>query len=403
MIKPITFTNKGQQIIGMLHLPDKLKPGEKTPAITMFHGFTGNKSESHRFFVHVARALCRNGFTVLRFDFRGSGDSDGEFEDMTVPGELSDAEASLSYLSSLSFVDENRLGIIGLSMGGRVAAVLASKDRRVRFAILYSAALSPLRQRFLSGIDKASLEKLNKGEAIRLSSGWYLKKPFFDTLDSPVPYDVMGSIKCPVLIVHGDADQVVPVQTAIKGYNIIKNLNGKNELHIVKGGDHVFSLKEHTQEVIAKTVKWLKTLQLERFAEQSSKTPPATGITTWDHSKPWFHGSPLRFKVLRKGSTVTQDRELAEVFSHEPSIVSISENGIKHDGRKPGFLYRIAEDIMPGDVQPHPRSSLPEGKEWITTRDLKVELIGLTVISEDELLTEEEMASLKKKFNKQTG
>jgi len=137
---------------------------------------------------------------------------------------------------------------------------------------------------------------------------------FFDTLDSPVPYDVMGSIKCPVLIVHGDADQVVPVQTAIKGYNIIKNLNGKNELHIVKGGDHVFSLKEHTQEVIAKTVKWLKTLQLERFAEQSSKTPPATGITTWDHSKPWFHGSPLRFKVLRKGSTVTQDRELAETL-----------------------------------------------------------------------------------------
>jgi alpha/beta superfamily hydrolase len=51
----------------------------------MFHGFTGSKIEAHRFFVKLARSLSDSGFIILRFDFRCSGDSDGEFEDITLP------------------------------------------------------------------------------------------------------------------------------------------------------------------------------------------------------------------------------------------------------------------------------------------------------------------------------
>jgi alpha/beta superfamily hydrolase len=124
--------------MGVLHVPDDLKPEQKAPAIAMFHGFTGHKSETHRLFVRIARALCSAGFVVLRFDFRGSGDSDGDFEEMTVAGEVSDAEQAITFLSELPGVDEKTVGVIGLSMGGRVAAVLASKDSRVKFAALRS-------------------------------------------------------------------------------------------------------------------------------------------------------------------------------------------------------------------------------------------------------------------------
>ena len=51
MFKPVTFKNKGQTLVGILHKPDGLKPGEKTPGILMLHGFTGNKTEAHRLFV----------------------------------------------------------------------------------------------------------------------------------------------------------------------------------------------------------------------------------------------------------------------------------------------------------------------------------------------------------------
>ena len=262
MIRPVTFTNNDEQIIGILHVPDGLKKGERAPAIVMFHGFTGHKSEAHRLFVQVARALCNAGYVVLRFDFRGSGDSDGEFEDMTVPGEVSDAVRSIDFISDLDVVNPEKIGVIGLSMGGRVAAILASKDERVKFVALYSAALAPLKEKFLGDLGKKSLEKLERGEAVHIGNGWYLKKAFFETVDSPVPLEVLDRIKVPVLIIHGDSDKVVPLDGAEKGYEMLKSLNSKNELYIVKGGDHVFTRKEHTQEVIEKTLDWLSSLNL---------------------------------------------------------------------------------------------------------------------------------------------
>ncbi|MEM2913117.1 MAG: alpha/beta fold hydrolase [Candidatus Bathyarchaeia archaeon] len=260
MIKPLAFKNQGQQLIGILHIPDELKSGMKAPGILMLHGFTGNRTEAHRLFVHVARSLCDSGYVVLRFDFRGSGDSDGEFEDMTLPGEVSDAERALAFLMRQRCVDRERVGVIGLSMGGRVAAILTSLDGRVKFAVLYSPALGSLGERFLSQASKEALEKLNSGESIEIPGGWYLKKAFFDTVDYIIPLDIMGGIKVPILIVHGDKDEVIPLEEAKKGYEVIRDLNEKNELYVVKGGDHTFSKREHTLEVIEKTLKWINTL-----------------------------------------------------------------------------------------------------------------------------------------------
>jgi len=94
-------------------------------------------------------------------------------------------------------------------------------------------------------------------------------------------------------------------------------------------------------------------------------------------SDTWYHGSPLVLSVLLSGSTITQDRHLAEVFSLKPTLVSLGDDGkIHHNGRADGLLYRMAEPVGPGDVVPHPRSSMPPGLEWLITRPLRVELIG---------------------------
>ena len=264
MIKPVMFTNQGQLLMGVLHVPDKLRPKTKFPGIVMFHGFTGNKVEAHRFFIHVARSLCSSGFVVLRFDFRGSGDSDGEFEDMTLPDEVSDAEKAITFLMRRRYVDRRKIGVIGLSMGGRVAAILASRDKRIKFAILYSPALAPLKDRLLSQIDREKVEKLHSGESVEFSRGWYLKRKFFETVDYIVPLDVMGDIKIPILIIHGDRDETIPLKEAKKGYEIIKGLNENNELYVIKNGDHTFSKKEHTLEVIRKTLAWINSLSIQQ-------------------------------------------------------------------------------------------------------------------------------------------
>jgi alpha/beta superfamily hydrolase len=67
---PLAFKSEGKQVIGILHLPKK----KKSPLIILSHGWSGNKLGAwNAFFVKAVREFSKNGFAVLRFDFRGSG------------------------------------------------------------------------------------------------------------------------------------------------------------------------------------------------------------------------------------------------------------------------------------------------------------------------------------------
>lgn len=112
-------------------------------------------------------------------------------------------------------------------------------------------------------------------------------------------------------------------------------------------------------------------------------------------SETWYHGSPYRLSVLREGSTITRDRHLAEVFSHKPPIVSLEDDGtIRHNGTAAGYLYRVIDPVAEEDVYPHPRSSMPPGKEWLTRRELRVEFIGPVPVREAERLSEQELQEI---------
>jgi len=91
----------------------------------------------------------------------------------------------------------------------------------------------------------------------------------------------------------------------------------------------------------------------------------------------WFHGSNVKFDILRAGSTVTQWQALAEAFSHKPSGLGYDDDGrIEHNGTEYGYLYVIDEPVRIGvDVVQHPRSSMDQNAEFLTTRDLKVRWI----------------------------
>ncbi len=91
----------------------------------------------------------------------------------------------------------------------------------------------------------------------------------------------------------------------------------------------------------------------------------------------WYHGSPQSLTLLATGSTITQERYLAEVFSHKPTLVSLGDSGrLRHNGSAAGFLYRVAETVGPDDIIPVPQSAMPAGLEWLITRPLKVILVG---------------------------
>ena len=124
----------------------------------------------------------------------------------------------------------------------------------------------------------------------------------------------------------------------------------------------------------------------------------SSDVRSESDTRKWYHGSPTKLSTIRTGSTITQDRDLARVFSHKPSIVSVrstpTEQSITHNGTEPGFLYVVAEDVGPEDVYPHPRSTMDEGKEALTRRELRVTLREQTAIKPDELLSEEQVRQL---------
>jgi hypothetical protein len=118
-----------------------------------------------------------------------------------------------------------------------------------------------------------------------------------------------------------------------------------------------------------------------------------------DYTHPWYHGSPLELTTLLTGSTITQRRDLARIFSHKPMIVSFEDDGrIKHNGTQPGYLYIIDEEISPEDVEAHPRTTMGPGDEWLTHRELRLRLLGMVEPRPEELFTAEELEDLHRRI-----
>lgn len=91
----------------------------------------------------------------------------------------------------------------------------------------------------------------------------------------------------------------------------------------------------------------------------------------------WYHGSSEIFSELKANSTITQWKELAEAFSHQPSALWHDDNGvISRNGTEKGYLYIIDEPVTVGlDIYQHPRTTMDENAEFLTRRPLKVRMI----------------------------
>ena len=232
-------------MIGILHLPQGKGP---FPGVAIYHGFTGTKVEPHRIFVKMARALTAAGIAAVRFDFRGSGDSEGDFADMTVSGEIADAIRVLDFLEGQGVVDGDRLGVLGLSMGGAVAASVAGQDRRVKSLALWAAVA----QFSLFESEQDLLEQARTHGSADLG-GNVLKYAFYEDARQQEPLKWVSRFNGAALIVHGDGDPTVPVAHADLYYDAIK---GKKEKFIVPGADHTFNSRDWEAAVIEKTAAW---------------------------------------------------------------------------------------------------------------------------------------------------
>ena len=103
---------------------------KRIPMVILMHGFSSHKNDG--LVLGLADELARRGIASIRFDFNGHGMSEGEFRHMTVPNEVEDALQVFRYVEKLPWV--SKVGLIGHSQGGVVAAMLAGRltQRKVK-------------------------------------------------------------------------------------------------------------------------------------------------------------------------------------------------------------------------------------------------------------------------------
>jgi alpha/beta superfamily hydrolase len=215
-------------------------PGKRL--VILCHGFTGTKTESGRLFVHTARALQKAGVNALRFDFMGSGDSSGDFSQMSPDTQIQDTLDVLSWAQRRY----TKIALLGLSFGG-ATVICAVQQARVRPDALLTWSSVPSFRWWLPVAPKEAAPVA--GNPLIPGRRFYTDRPKVDVPEAYVLLDV------PRLQIQGDRD--------IAGFrDRFAAFCPKNDplvRHLVlPGADHVFSKWEDRRRVIAESVRWLK-------------------------------------------------------------------------------------------------------------------------------------------------
>ena len=258
------FENQeGKRLAARLDLPVDEKPA----AFAIFaHCFTCTKNFTA--IVNINRELARVGIAVLRFDFTGLGESEGDFADTNFTSNVSDLVAAADFLQA--DFEAPRL-LIGHSLGG--AAVLQAAARIPSAAAVATiAAPSDLSQ--LSGYLRDSMgENSAGGEALIGLAGrrFKIRRQFLDDLDRTHMENTIRSLGKPLLIFHSPADNIVDIGNAERIFQAAHQPKGFISLD---RADHLLSSRSDSQYVGAVLSAWAR-----KYVELPRKTSPQRNLT----------------------------------------------------------------------------------------------------------------------------
>jgi uncharacterized protein len=282
MQENVAFTSAGLRLSGVLHFPSDYVRGERRPAIVVMHGFGSTKDAGN---VTEPVALFTSwGYIALRFDFRGCGESEGEFGRILCLEEVEDARSAVTYLAERPEVEARRIALAGSSFGAAVAIYAGATDERVA-AVISSGGWGDGERKFRAQHPTpeawARFERmLADGRAHRERTGRSLMVPRYDIV--PIPQHLRNNVTAkssqqfpaetaqsmmdfraddvvaqiaprPLLLLHSAHDSVTPTAESIE---LFRRARPPAELHLFDGVDH-FMLREGNPRVVAVLRDWL--------------------------------------------------------------------------------------------------------------------------------------------------
>ncbi len=229
----------GLHLSGAVFMPQDKGPH---PSLILCHGLPSGRPSmaSEPGYPELARRFCAAGFATLIFNFRGTGESEGNFD---ILGWGRDLKCVTDYMVRCPGVDTYRLYVLGSSAGGAVAVYRAALDPRLAGAVVWA---SPAHWGF--GADAHRF--LQHARSIGI-----IRDPAFppsmarwaEGFQEVCPEKLVHRISPrPLLIVHGEADDVVPVEQARRLYEAAER---PKELCVLPGVGHRLRLEEAAVEI----------------------------------------------------------------------------------------------------------------------------------------------------------
>jgi putative redox protein len=245
--KKVKFKNsQGLELAAKLEFPD----GDIKAYAVFAHCFTCNKNLSA--VRNIGRALNNCGIAVLRFDFTGLGESEGEFEHTNFSSNVEDLIFASQFLKDHYQAPSI---LIGHSLGGAAVIFAAKQIDSIKAVATIGAPSSP---KHVSHLFKQGLEEINdKGEALLEIGGreFKIQKHFLDDINEKNMTETVRSLRLPLLVLHSPQDTTVGVENAAQ---IFKNAWHPKSFISLDGADHLLSKKEDSIYVGKMISNWVE-------------------------------------------------------------------------------------------------------------------------------------------------
>jgi uncharacterized protein len=227
----VTLLSEGQKIAGVLHLPDKKSP----PCVIASHGLLSSK-ESEKY-IALGDRLSEEGIAMLRFDFRGIGESEGRMEDDTISRRIMDLGSAIEFIRSRRDL-KGRIGLLGSSLGGYVALIKASQEERVRAVVIWATPFH---------LDDLKSNPGTEGHPLP-------EEAFFEDLPRHQLLPLLPRV-CNCMVIHGEKDELVPADQA---WEIFHSLGAPKEIRILEGADHRLTDPAHRSHAMDLSIAWFR-------------------------------------------------------------------------------------------------------------------------------------------------
>jgi putative redox protein len=230
----VSFRNaKGLKLAGRIDLP---AAGEPVGWALFAHCFTCNKNFKAAF--HLSRTLTQEGFGVLRFDFPGLGESEGDIADTTLSDNVADVVTAAEFLALRGQGPDL---LIGHSMGGAAVIRAAPRIASAKAVVTLAAPAEPGELPVPLREARAAARLHGEAEAVIAGRMVRLKREFFTDLESVPLADSIRALTLPLLILHSPIDEVAAFENAER---IFREASPPKSLVSLDGADHLLSREE---------------------------------------------------------------------------------------------------------------------------------------------------------------